>query len=310
MKSTYLTLALSIAAVVVVGLLVTDTFSHNTYEQSTSTPSQIQQPADNAATTSTTTDTNSSEEATSTNPEKVDQSSDQSDQYARVAPEDATHIEIIDSCDHNYQGGCLNVRSGPSTSSPVVTQLRNHIVLKVATTTQSEGRTWYQTEFAEWLRYPDRVSGDWWIAGDFVRPLEATATSTETPHTIETKKRIVVDLSEQKLYAYEGDELFMEEAVSTGKPLYPTPRGTFPIYKMTPTRYMQGPIPGITDQQYDLPGVPWDLYFTYQGAVIHGAYWHNNFGHVWSSGCVNLPPAEAEKLYRWAELGTTVTVQN
>lgn len=73
---------------------------------------------------------------------------------------------------------------------------------------------------------------------------------------------------------------------------------------------MQGPIPGVSDQYYDLPGVPWNLYFTVDGAVIHGAYWHNHFGEPWSHGCVNLPPQEAKRLYDWADLGTPVIVQD
>jgi lipoprotein-anchoring transpeptidase ErfK/SrfK len=221
----------------------------------------------------------------------------------------ATHIMVTDGCGPNYQGACLNVRSGPSTKNSVVTRLRNDVILKVAEVRNSEGRTWYRTEFDEWLRYPNRTSGEWWIAGDFVQSLQATKQSANTPGQLETNKRIIVDLSEQKLFAYDGNRLFMKESVSTGKESYPTPRGSFPVYKKTPTRYMQGPIPNITDQHFDLPGVPWNLYFTYQGAVIHGAYWHDNFGQPWSNGCVNLPPREAERLYKWADLGTTVTVQ-
>ena len=102
----------------------------------------------------------------------------------------------------------------------------------------------------------------------------------------------------------------MEEPVSTGLELTPTPRGVFSVYKKTPTRYMQGPLPDISDQYYDLPGVPWNLYFTKQGAVIHGAYWHNSFGTPWSHGCVNLPPEKARELYLWAELGTQVLVRD
>ncbi|MCR4306356.1 MAG: L,D-transpeptidase, partial [Candidatus Yonathbacteria bacterium] len=90
----------------------------------------------------------------------------------------------------------------------------------------------------------------------------------------------------------------------------PTPRGTFTIFKKTPSRYMQGPIPDIADQYYDLPGVPWNLYFTHEGAVIHGAYWHDSFGSAYSHGCVNLPPEQARKLYNWADLGTGVIVKD
>ena len=102
----------------------------------------------------------------------------------------------------------------------------------------------------------------------------------------------------------------MEMVISTGLELTPTPRGTFSVFKKTPSRYMQGPLPGLPYDYYDLPGVPWNLYFTHEGAVIHGAYWHNSFGSRYSHGCVNLPPDEAKKLYDWAVLGTTVIVQD
>ncbi len=122
-------------------------------------------------------------------------------------------------------------------------------------------------------------------------------------------KRIVVDISEQTLYAYDGDTLFMQELISTGLEFTPTPKETFHIFKITPSRFMQGPIPGVSEQVYDLPGVPWNLYFTKDGAVIHGSYWHDHFGKPWSHGCVNLSPVNAKKLYAWVELGTPVIVQ-
>ena len=112
------------------------------------------------------------------------------------------------------------------------------------------------------------------------------------------------------LYAYEGDALFMKQSISTGKDGTETPRGTFSIFRKTPSRYMQGPIPGISDDSYDLPGVPWTMYFTEQGAAFHGAYWHNNFGQEWSHGCVNLPVNKAEDLYDWADIGTVVVVRD
>ena len=121
----------------------------------------------------------------------------------------------------------------------------------------------------------------------------------------------MVDRSDQKLYAYDGDTLFMVATSSTGLDSTPTPRGTFTIYQKTPSRYMQGPLPNIaSDDYYDLPGVPWNLYFTEGGAVIHGAYWHDKFGTKYSHGCVNLSPAIAKVIYDWAELGTPVTVRD
>lgn len=233
-----------------------------------------------------------------------------------VTPVLFEYIEVTDGCGPHFDGECLRVRSEPSTTSPVVARLRNGMVLKVGGKVENEGETWYKIVFDEWLRYPERVSSDWYVAAPYVKVLLDEGDKTtwgpgSTTVSTTTSKRIVVDRSEQKLYAYDGDILFMETKISTGLELTPTPRGTFTIFKKTPSRYMQGPLPGLADQQYyDLPGVPWNLYFTHGGAVIHGAYWHNSFGSRYSHGCVNVSPADAHTLYTWAELGTKVIVQD
>jgi uncharacterized protein YgiM (DUF1202 family) len=222
-----------------------------------------------------------------------------------------TYIEIIDACGPYYGGDCLNVRAEPSTSSEIQTKLRNGQVLKVEDVVQGDGILWYKIVFDEWIRHPERLNGDWYVAAEFVKPvLKNTLDKPSQSTSTQPKKRIVVDLSEQMLYAYDGDEIYMQEPVSTGVIGALTPRGTFTVFYRTPSRYMQGPIPGITDDDYDLPGVPWNLYFTEQGAVIHGAYWHDNFGTNWSHGCVNLPPEKAQKLFAWTPVGTEVTVQD
>lgn len=221
------------------------------------------------------------------------------------------YIEVVDGCGPQWQGTCVNLRTGPGTEYPVHTKLRTGVVLKVADTVIVDGHTWYKIGFATGLRYPERVTGDLYVAADFVQLFTDEGDKVSyAGAVIENSKRIVVDVSEQVLYAYDGDELFMQESISTGKEFTPTPRGTFIIFKKTPSRYMQGPVPGVSDDYYDLPGVPWDLYFTHGGAVIHGAYWHENFGQPWSHGCVNLPSQRAKQLYLWADVGTPVTVQN
>lgn len=223
------------------------------------------------------------------------------------------YVEVVDSCREHYEGDCLVVRSGPGTEYPVLLQLRNGIVLKVGGVVEHGGMSWYKIVFDEWLRYPERVKGDWYVAADFVQILrdEGDKTIWEHDYATTTIKTITVDRSEQMLYAFEGNQLFMETSISTGLELTPTPRGTFMIYKKTPSRYMQGPLPNLSDRQYyDLPGVPWNLYFTEGGAVIHGAYWHDSFGSQYSHGCVNLPPRTAHELYNWAELGTVVIVKD
>jgi lipoprotein-anchoring transpeptidase ErfK/SrfK len=113
-------------------------------------------------------------------------------------------------------------------------------------------------------------------------------------------RRIVVDVTNQTLTAYQGDVVVMHTSVSTGRPATPTVLGNYTIRTKIPAQRMRGP-------GYDLPNVPSVMYF-YAGYAIHGAYWHNNFGQTMSHGCVNMRLDEAAALYEWASLGTEVYV--
>ena len=132
-------------------------------------------------------------------------------------------------------------------------------------------------------------------------PLLESSSTPRPPAVTSTGKRFVVDISEQTLYAFEGDTLVRTTLVSTGLPATPTVIGTFYIYLRYPSQRMVGP-------GYDLPNVPYVQYF-YKDYGLHGTYWHNNFGQPMSHGCVNLPTPEAEWAYNWATYGTPVTVQ-
>ncbi len=221
------------------------------------------------------------------------------------------YIEVVTGCDHDHSGICVNIRSGPGTEYKIVERLRTGVVLRVATTTVVDGREWYQIKQDSNILYKDRVTTDWYVAADVVQLFrddgEILLTKKSPPVTKD--KSIVIDLSTERLYAYEGDVLVQEELISTGLEFTPTPKGTFRVFKKTPSRYMQGPLPGVSGQEYDLPGVPWDLYFTSDGAVIHGAYWHDQFGKRWSHGCVNLESQNAKRLYMWADIGIKVIVK-
>ena len=222
------------------------------------------------------------------------------------------YIEVVNGCSAHYEGFCVDVRAGPGEEYRITGRLRMGVVLKVGATQTNESGTWYRIVYHEPIRYPERLARAQYVrAGGSVRYFftdgtQDLARGSETS----TKKMVVVDRSEQMLYAYDGDDLFLQTAISTGLDITPTPRGAFTVYRKTPTRYMQGPLPGISKQFYDLPGVPWNLYFTQDGGVIHGAYWHNSFGRKWSNGCVNVPLDKAEELYEWAELGMRVVVRD
>jgi LysM repeat protein len=113
-------------------------------------------------------------------------------------------------------------------------------------------------------------------------------------------KRFVVVLSQQMLYAYEGETLVRSTLISSGTWQFPTVQGTYHVYARYRFARMRGP-------GYDLPNVPFVMYF-YKGYGLHGTYWHNNFGHPMSHGCVNMPTDEAEWAYNWSTMGTPVIV--
>jgi lipoprotein-anchoring transpeptidase ErfK/SrfK len=132
-------------------------------------------------------------------------------------------------------------------------------------------------------------------------PLPPTATLA--PLSVHSNVRwIDVDLSHQRLTAYEGQTVVRTTLVSTGLARTPTPVGRYQI--QTKLRYDD-----MSGSGYYLPNVPYTMYF-YRGYALHGTYWHNNFGHPMSHGCINLPTPEAEWLFNWAEVGTLVHIHS
>lgn len=125
------------------------------------------------------------------------------------------------------------------------------------------------------------------------------------PPSATGEKWIEVNLSTQYLIAWQGDTSVAETYVSTGRPGFDTPTGTFFINTKLESETMEGVIGG---EYYNVPDVPWVMYFTNVGHALHGTYWHNNFGTPMSHGCVNLPMDFAAWLYQWAPIGTRVEI--
>ncbi len=116
---------------------------------------------------------------------------------------------------------------------------------------------------------------------------------------------IDVNLSSQYMVVYQGDAVILDSYVSTGKPGFETPTGTFIINNKLPTRNMEGVLGG---EYYNVENVPDVMYFTDRGHAIHGAYWHNNFGAVMSHGCINLPLDVSSYLYSIIPVGTRMVI--
>lgn len=119
------------------------------------------------------------------------------------------------------------------------------------------------------------------------------------------EKLITIDLSKQRLYAWEEGKVKKRFRVSTGMYYTPTVKGSFSVYKKVDMQDMSGSFPPY--KPYYIKNVKNVMYF-YQSYAIHGAYWHNKFGTRASHGCVNLAEWDAQWLYSWAPMGTKVEI--
>lgn len=151
------------------------------------------------------------------------------------------------------------------------------------------------------LMNPDS-DGDLYLDGTEIAasfdPLSKSTTTIE--------KLIKVSIANQHLEYFFGDKLFGSFPISGGVASMPTPKGEFEILDKVPVKHYGG-----AGYDFDLPNTKWNLHFTtdYWRYYIHGAYWHNNFGHPMSHGCVNVDYENMEPLYWWAQYGTKVIIE-
>jgi hypothetical protein len=202
--------------------------------------------------------------------------------------------------DHN-----LNVRHGPGTGY--------HKIGQLAPGAESEitGRhgDWWRIRYEGQTAY---VSGAYVTAYDVMDVPEVPVSELPgptldhpvfepaDPATINEARWIDVDLSEQRVTAYEGQTPVQSYLVSTGLPATPTPVGQFRIWVKFRYDDMEG-------EDYFLEDVPWVMYF-HAGFGFHGVWWHANWGHPMSHGCINQPNEMAEWLFNFAEVGTLVNI--
>lgn len=122
-------------------------------------------------------------------------------------------------------------------------------------------------------------------------------------------KSILVDISDQWLYAYENETLVFSFVASTGMG-NSTRVGTFAVQSKYPNAY----------------GATWNIWMPswlgiyYSGSLENGIHalpilsngatlWSGYLGTPVSFGCVVLDGAAAQQLYDWAEIGTPVIIQ-
>ncbi len=131
----------------------------------------------------------------------------------------------------------------------------------------------------------------------------------QAPVSYSGNKYILVDISEQHMYVYEGDALVFSFVASTGMN-NATRTGSFSVLDKIPNAY----------------GATWNIWMPnwlgiyWAGSLengIHALPTLSNGGTLWagylgipiSYGCVVLGIAESQMLYDWAEVGTPVEIQ-
>ena len=119
-------------------------------------------------------------------------------------------------------------------------------------------------------------------------------------------KIIYVVTDDQKLYAWEGNELVYEFDMVSGRPGKETHPGVFHISR----KYED-----YTSKKYGSE-MPYTMFFTVDGKAIHATKWATlrSYLHAYiyegvgSHGCVGLTLDHAEIMFAWAPMGTRVVV--
>ena len=160
--------------------------------------------------------------------------------------------------------------------------------------TGPDGHAWY-------CLLDDKFDLRYYIPAQHMRITPESELAPISPDVPDTDKLIEVHLARQLVLAFEKSQLVFAARAATGGQLlsgrWTTPEGQFITSYKRPTRHMAAG--DIASSGFDLPGVPWVLYITKSGISFHGTYWHNDYGHPRSHGCINLTPQAAKWLYRW-----------
>jgi len=164
--------------------------------------------------------------------------------------------------------------------------------------TTSDGRILYRLN----ERYGSYGDIFWADARAFRRVTEDEI-STINPEA--ENKKILINVNQQSLSCYEGNNEVYFCRVSTGRKLddtgipvdeWATTPGTHWIWRKLISLHMSG---GGTGAGWDTMAIPWTSLFVGEGIAIHATFWHNDFGTPKSHGCVNTLPEDAKWIFRW-----------
>ncbi len=147
-----------------------------------------------------------------------------------------------------------------------------------------------------WLRVGDQ---QWLPASEVTQPSRLA----RPPEVKAGEHWFDVELATQTLIAYVGDHPVFATLISSGRgpegTVLATPKGLHRVWVKLASSDMDNLENLEANENYAIQAVPWVMYFQ-KGYGLHGTFWHHAFGRVQSHGCVNLSPADAERLFDWA----------
>lgn len=125
--------------------------------------------------------------------------------------------------------------------------------------------------------------------------------------------RIIVDLSDAKVYTYWGDQVIASYPVAVGQPGWETPIGTFKVQKKLLNPVWQQPITGdLIRTGPDNPlGSRWIGFWSDGRHHIgfHGTNKEQLVGQPVSHGCLRMRNSDIQALYEQVALGTPIVVR-
>jgi hypothetical protein len=126
-----------------------------------------------------------------------------------------------------------------------------------------------------------------------------------------TGRWIDLNLLQQVVVAYEGQNAVRLARTSTGRPGWETTPGTYAIQRRVANETMDSTsLIGLDAQRadYKVENVRWTQYFSADGKALHENYWkpRDEFGIPSSHGCAGLVAEDARFFWDWADIGVPV----
>lgn len=160
-----------------------------------------------------------------------------------------------------------------------------------------------------WLHY--RVLALLLVAGFFLGSTGSAHAQTQAAfpgHWID------VNLSTQTATAYNGSTPVYTAGVTSGRPGWATPTGTFSVVNRVANETMDSSTIGIPRNApggYYLTNILYTQYFDWSGDALHYNYWSpaSAFGsYPTSHGCVGMQLGAAQYFWNFASIGTPVVI--